>query len=275
MRQWEFKKALKIRLDILKANTIFSFREGLAYVYNNWGGLASTMTYMLTYLVFLSIIYSRVDMVAGYNYAEMLLFTFVGQLSFYLTWMWSFGNIVRLGQDVNSGKLDLILSKPLPALWYITFQRIDLPMLVFQGFPALLPLLFLMSRNTNFTVFPLGVVWAIITFILGQIAIHCFMFILGLAVFWTGQNKSIAGLGYNLMYFGDAIPLQAYPGKIIVLGLTAVPFLTHISLTPSYLLGKTTNLSWLGLLFVTTAVFVWGKIKLWNLALRHHSSASS
>ena len=101
------------------------------------------------------------------------------------------------------------------------------------------------------------------------------MFILGLAVFWTGQNKSIAGLGYNLMYFGDAIPLQAYPGKIIVLGLTAVPFLTHIALTTSYLLGKTTNLSWLGLLFVTTAVFVWGKIKLWNLALRHYSSASS
>ena len=127
------KKAIHLRLIILKANTIFSFKESLAYVYNNWGGLASTMTYMITYLIFLSIIYSRVDSIAGYNYSQMLLFTFVGQLSFYSIWIWSHQNIVRLGQDVNSGKLDLILSKPLPALWYVTFQKINLTMLFFHG----------------------------------------------------------------------------------------------------------------------------------------------
>jgi len=233
------------------------------------------MAYMVTYLVFLSIIYSRVDNIAGYSYSEMLLFTFVGQLSFYSTWIWSFGNIARMGQDVNSGKLDLILSKPLPALWYVTFQKVDLLMFVFQGLPALLPLLFLMARNLDFAIRPWGIPLAILTFILGQIAIHCFNFILGLTVFWTGQNKSITGLGYKIMFFGDAIPLEAYPNKIIILGLTAVPFLSHIALTTSYLLGKTTSLGWLGLLFVTTIVFVWGKIKLWNLALRRYSSASS
>lgn len=278
MKQLEFKtlkRAISIRLTILKANTIFSFREGLAYVYNNWGGLASTMTYMVTYLVFLSIVYSRVDSIAGYTYSEMLLFTFVGQFSFYSTWIWSYGNINKLGEDVNSGKLDLILAKPLPALWYVTFQKIDLPMLLFHGLPALIPLLFLMSRNLSFSIWPLGVPLAMLTFILGQIAIHCFGFILGLSVFWTGQNKGIAGLGYQLMFFGDAIPLEAYPNKIIILGLTAVPFLTHIALTTSYLLGRTTSLNWLDLLFVTTIILIWGKIKLWNLALKRYSSASS
>lgn len=278
MKQLEFKNlksAINIRLTILRANTIFSFREGLAYVYNNWGGLASTMTYMITYLVFLSIIYSRVSLIAGYSYSEMLLFTLVGQLSFYSTWTWSYGNIARMGQNVNSGKLDLILSKPLPALWYVTFQKIDLPMLLFHGLPALIPLLYLMVKNLNFTISPAGIPLAILTFILGQIAIHCFGFILGLFVFWTGQNKSVVGLGYKLMFFGDAIPLEAYPGKIIILGLTAVPFLTHIALTTSYLLGRTTSLGWLGLLFITTVVFIWGKIKLWNLALKRYSSASS
>ncbi|KKT66352.1 MAG: hypothetical protein UW60_C0025G0012 [Candidatus Woesebacteria bacterium GW2011_GWA2_44_33] len=59
---------VKIRWVILKANTLFTLKESLAYSLNNWGGLASTITYMLTYLVLLSAIFGRIKTLAGYNY---------------------------------------------------------------------------------------------------------------------------------------------------------------------------------------------------------------
>ncbi|KKS92794.1 MAG: hypothetical protein UV68_C0035G0004 [Candidatus Collierbacteria bacterium GW2011_GWC2_43_12] len=78
MKQSVFEE-IRIRWVILRANALFSLRESLAYSLNNWGGLASTVVYMLTYLVFLSAIFGKVKSVAGYNYSEILLFTLVTQ----------------------------------------------------------------------------------------------------------------------------------------------------------------------------------------------------
>lgn len=266
---------IKLRLKILEVNTLFSFRESLAYSLNNWGGLASTITYMVSYLVFVSAIYGRVSSIAGYTYSQVLLFTFVAQMNFYLTWVWNIINIEKLGQDIKSGKLDLILSKPLPALWYVTFQKVNLSMLVFEMWPATIPLLYLLFKNADFTFTLTGVIFSVLTFILGQIGIHCFAFIISLLAFWTGESKGLVGLSYQISFFGDAIPLEAYPNSVKILGLTAVPFLVHTALATSYLLNKTTNPLWLLLVLITSAALILIKVKAWNFALRHYTSASS
>ena len=266
---------IRIRWVILKANTLFSMKESLAYSLNNWGGLASTVFYMLTYLLFLSAIFGRVKTVGGYSYSEILLFTLVAQFNFYLSWIWSLRNLELLGEDVKSGKLDLILTKPLPALWYVTFQKINLFMLVFEMWPATIPLIYLLVRNADFQITGRGFFLGLISFIVGHIAIHCFQFVMVLLTFWTGEYRSLNGLSYQIAFFGDAIPLEAYPKAMIGLGLTAMPFLVHTGLTTSFLLGKTTDIRWLILVTFIMVIFLIIKNKVWRLALRRYSSASS
>jgi len=266
---------IKVRWVILKANTLFSFKESMAYSLNNWGGLASTIVYMLTYLVFLSAIFDRVKNLAGYNYSEILLFTLVGQLNFYLSWVWSVTNIDKLGESVKSGGLDLILTKPLPALWYVTFQKVNLFMLVFEMWPATVPLLYLLVKNMNFVISVRGLLLGVITFFAGHIALHCFQFVISLFSFKTGEYKNLNLLSYQLAFFGDSIPLEAYPKAVIGLGVSVVPFLINTALTTSFILGKTTDVRWVWYSLLVMILFLVIKKKAWEKALRAYSSASS
>ena len=209
---------VKIRWVILKANTLFTLKESLAYSLNNWGGLASTITYMLTYLVLLSAIFGRIKTLAGYNYSEILMLTLVSQFNFYLAWVWSIRNLDQLGEDVKTGKLDLILTKPLPALWYVTFQKVNLFMLVFEMWPATLPLIYLLIKNMDFQISLRGLFLGLLSFVFGHIAIHCFQFVMTTITFWTGEHRGLNGLGYSIAFFGDSIPLEAYPKRIMGLG---------------------------------------------------------
>jgi ABC-type uncharacterized transport system permease subunit len=266
---------IKIRLMVLKANTLFTLKESLAYSLNNWGGLASTVVYMLTYLIFLSAIFGKVKLVAGYDYGEILFMTLVGQLNFYLSWIWSVTNIDRLGEDVKSGRLDLILTKPLPALWQVTFQKVNLFMLLFEMWPATIPLIYLVIKNGNFAISFRGFLLGIVVFVAGHIAIHCFQFVIGLAVFWLGDYGGANGLSYQIAFFGTSIPLEAYPKLFMSLGLTIAPFLLHTALTTSILLGKITDVRFVWLSVMVMIVFLIIKNKAWKLALRQYSSASS
>lgn len=266
---------IKVRWVILKANTLFSFKESMAYSLNNWGGLASTVVYMLTYLVFLSAIFGRVKSLAGYNYSEVLLFTLVGQLNFYLSWVWSVTNIDRLGESVKTGGLDLVLTKPLPALWYVTFQKVNLFMLVFEMWPATVPLLYLLVRSMNFVISVRGLLLGVITFFAGHIALHCFQFCISLFSFWTGEYKNLNGLSYQLAFFGDAVPFEAYPKVLVGLGVSVVPFLINTALTTSFILGRTTDVAWMWYSLLVMILFLVIKKMAWEKALRAYSSASS
>ncbi len=274
MKQSVFEE-IKIRWEIIKVNAMFTLKESLAYSMNNWGGILSTVTYMLTYLVLISAIFGRVKTLAGYNYSEILLFTLIGQLNFYLTWIWSIKGIEKLGDHIKTGKLDLILTKPIPALWYVTFQSIDLFMLFFEMWPATLPLIYLLIKNADFQISGVGLIYGLICFVSGHIAIHCFQFLFTLLTFWTGESKGLNNLSYQIAFFDEAVPFEGYPDWAKGMATTALPFLISTALTTSFVLGKTTDTRWVWLSIFVMVAFLIIKIKAWNLALRHYSSASS
>ncbi|OGD83230.1 hypothetical protein A2572_01740 [Candidatus Collierbacteria bacterium RIFOXYD1_FULL_40_9] len=274
MKQSVFEE-VGLRLKIMKVNAAFSFRESIAYSANNWGGLASTVVYMITYLVFLGAIFGRVKTVAGYNYSEILLFTLVSQFNFYLAWIWSIKNIETLGESVKSGFFDLILTKPLPTLWYVTFLKINLTMLLIEMWPATLPLIYLLVKNAEFVISLPGLLWGSVIFICGHIAIHCMQFVFGLGAFWAGEYKAMNSLSYQIAFFGDSVPIEAYPKWFLTLGVSIFPFLLHTALTTSFILGKTTDLRWVLWSVLVMVVFLIIKKKMWEKALRAYSSASS
>ncbi len=276
MRLSDFKQAIKIRWKIVQSCTIFGLKESLAYSLNNWGNLASMVLYMVTYLIFLDVLFGKVNRIAGYNYSEMLFFTLIVQINFYLLFIFTQGNVETLDQSINSGELDLWLAKPVPDLWFVSFRKINLGELFFSALPATIPLLVILSGRWNDFKMPLGgIIAGLICIFLGQIIIHCFQFIIGMTAFFTGEGKKAMSMSVELSVFGDAIPLEGYPTWLKYIGLTVIPFIIHTALAASFFLGKNTNYNYLWYVFGLAIAFLVLKVMAWKFALRHYSSASS
>ncbi len=276
MKRLEFKQAIKIRWVIIKSCTMFGFRESMAYSLNNWGNLLSMVVYMTTYLIFLDVLFGRIKMIAGYGYAEMLFFTLIIQVNYYLMFVITQANTERLDTSINTGELDLWLVKPVPALWFVSFRNINLGELLFSALPATIPLLIILSGKWSILAMPFwGVMAGILCIILGQIIIHCFVFIIAMTAFFTGEGKQAKNLSVELTMFGDTIPFEGYPKWLKYVGISVIPFIISTALSVSFILGKNINYYYLIYIIALALVFLWLKVVAWKFALRHYSSASS
>jgi ABC-2 type transport system permease protein len=151
---------------------VFELRKSLAYSLDNWGGFMSMLFYMLTYLLFLDVLFGKVRLIAGYNHTEMLFFTLIIQVNYYLMHVFTAGNIDALDEGINTGQLDLWLVKPVPSLWFVTFRNINLGFLLLNAFPAIVPtLVVLFGKWSGFSMSVGGVMAGLVCMFLGQIII--------------------------------------------------------------------------------------------------------
>lgn len=270
-----FKNAILFRLKLLRATTIFSTKEGMAFVANNYSSIASTVVYVITYLVFLSAMFGRIDTIAGYSYAEVLFFTLVVQLGFFLSYTISVKNLDEMARMIRSGNLDLVLVKPVPLVWYLGFQKVDLRELIVQATTSVLPVTLLLTKNWNISLNVPNIILGLVIVLAGLVSVHCFQFILYMSVIFTGQWKGVSRLSYELAYFGDTIPFEGYPFWLKVVGMTIVPTLFHSALATAVMLGKIPAWPIVGYTCLVAMVFLWTKMGAWHKALSRYSSASS
>jgi len=109
---------IKLKLKIIKINIKNTYQIQTAYYGENWFSLGSTLFYTLTLYLFITIIYSNVKQVAGYTRDEMLFLLLLTQIGYYSDWIWSSNNISKLMDSVYAGELDIILTKPIPSLFF-------------------------------------------------------------------------------------------------------------------------------------------------------------
>lgn len=269
MNQWEF------RWKLLKANTLFSFKESTAYASNNYGNMLSTIVYTITYLVFVGAIFNKVKTIAGYRYSEILILTLVTQICFYLIWTLSISNIDLLSKNVKSGDLDIWITRPVPLLWFVSFQKININSLLIDAIPATCPLIYLILKNFDSSVSLTNLVSGLMVMLMGIVIAHCLGFILCYSCFWTGENSNMRNLAFELTFYGDSIPFEGYPENFKRWGLLFIPSMINSALATSVILGKNSNPWIIPGVFLIMMVFLWLNIKIWQLALRHYSSASS
>ena len=271
----EFKKAIQLRLNLLRECTFFSFKEATAYAGNNYGNMLSTVFYMTTYLIFIGALFNKVKTVAGYNYGEILVLTLVTQICFYLVWSFTISNTDLLARNVKSGDLDLWITRPVPLLWFVTFQKININSLLVDAVPATTPLIFLVINNFNEPIQFTNLLAGMAVMFMGIVISHCFQFILNLSCFWTGENQNMRNLAFELGFFGDAIPFEGYSTNFRKVGMLFIPSMINSALATSVILGKNTNPITLPVIFALMLIFLWLNIKVWKMALKHYSSASS
>lgn len=272
MKLLAFRQAISIRLKLLWACLRNSYEIDTAYFGNNWGRLVATFGYTATYIAFINVVYANVHTLAGYTKNDMYIFLVISQIFYYTMTMWSDNNIEELGYDVNLGNLDLLLTKPAPALFYASIKKLDLFDTWIAGAPPLIVLALLVDwANTPFST--TNLLGAMIIFISGQMAINVFQFLLILPVFWYGEANNVFSLHYPFVSLET--PYEAFPGWLRLSLSTAVPVLLGAGLTTSVLLGKTPVWPAVGLAVSVGTLFLFIKSWAWQWALRNYSSASS
>ncbi|MFH1175324.1 MAG: ABC-2 family transporter protein [bacterium] len=269
----KFFDYFKIRISILWINAVNTYQEDVAYFMNTWGNLFSTVFWTFALLIFIEVLYSNINMFAGYGRNEMLFLILMCQLGFYIQWLWSRQNLISMYEGVRGGSLDFVLTKPLPANWYVSFKEIRIIGLIRDGLPCIF-ILSLIIKWKDLSVNCRSIFFGIVIFILGQIIWHCFEFLFILPVFWYGESKQISGIAQSLINTTD-IPFEGFEKPLKWIFSTLIPTVLVGQLAVSVILNKSDGVKMFLLVLVVTAVFLALKMFFWNLALKNYTSASS
>lgn len=275
MKRSEFKESLSERLGLVKANTVFTVQRELAYAGNNWASVLSTTFFTISTLIFIKVIYSNVQTVAGYSYNEMLLFFFVYQMTYYGNWFFTERNLDDLIPDVNKGNLDMVLIKPVPSLFFIMTRTVSLVSLITDAVPPTIAIMASINwhaLNLN----PLIIIVGFCVWIMGLITMQTFLILASLPVFWFGESQNIYSLASSTVHgTGTIIPLEGYSPNLRRLFGTLIPVVVASGFTTSILLEKSnpTVLFVWALIVAVTAIII--RNIAWKFALKHYTSASS
>ncbi len=275
MKLSEFKESLRERLVLLKANTIFTAQRELAYAGNNWASIISTTSFTFSVLIFIKVIYSNVQTVAGYSYNEMLLFFFVSQMTYYANWIVTIRNLNDLIPDVNKGNLDMVLIKPVPSLYFMMTRTISLVSIITDAIPPTLAIVFSINWHV-LSIAPFELLIGIIVWIFGLITLHTFQIIAALPVFWFGESQNILDLASTTAAAsGTMIPLEGYSENLRKLLGTIIPVLIAGGFTTSILLSKSNPMILFTWALVVALISIYVRGLAWKFALKHYTSASS
>ncbi|OGM18848.1 hypothetical protein A2686_02300 [Candidatus Woesebacteria bacterium RIFCSPHIGHO2_01_FULL_38_10] len=274
MKLLELKQKVINKILLIKAITIYTFQQETAYWANTWAHVLSTFFYMLSMILFIDVVYSNVNLVAGYTKNEMLLFLLMAQATYYLSWT-IYGNLIDLVENVNNGNLDLVLVKPISSLFYITFRRIRLFRVAMDGIPPLIFLALAINWSAlNISFLPLLI--GIIISVMGTVCSLSFHLLATLPVFWVGESRNIVEFTSHFEYnVGKIIPLEGYGKDFKFFFSTIFPFLISTGFSTSVILGKSEPLPTLLWGLTVTILMLTVRQFAWNKALKVYTSASS
>ncbi len=268
------KKYFSTRYNLIKLAIVNTWQKDTAYLFNNWGNIVSGTVYILTAILANSVIYTNTNEVAGLTKNEMLLFIFFAQINFYLFAGLVYKNLGAISSDINSGKLDLVLSKPVPALFFLSYRSIDILTVVRDylfGFIFIILSVDWNALNIEISNFLLSF---IIVFC-GIIASSSIFFITAIFAFWLGESSGITDLAVFTDYdFVKNIPLNGW-GNFKTVFLTVLPFLIGSGVSVEVALGKLEGVGWCLFSIFIAILFLFFKNRLWKLGLKSYSSASS
>jgi len=274
MKQWGSKAraAISERLFLLRSSTRYSVRLETAYFFDNWAAMLSTIAFTVSYIVFINVLFQNVPTFVGYTRAEMLFFMLISQCTFYSTWIWSINNVHLIELDIRSGDFDLILTKPVPLLFYAHTRRISIVRFVRNSIPALLAITVAIPWS-ELTLRGENLLMAFVAFLLGQLALNAIQSILILPAFWVPGARVLSMLYDDIL--DKQIPAEALPRWFSLVFVVLVPILLTAAFTTGIALGRYDAFLALGVSAGATALVSWVRVRLWRFALRSYTSASS
>lgn len=259
-------------MRIVGINIANTFNLETSYPAENWANAFSTLLYTASYVIFLNVIFGNVETLAGYSYNDMLFFSLLSQTAFYTLYTWSFDNMDNLVNSIHQGELDLLLTKPLPTLFYATTRTFSLLRLARDAFLPIAMIALLISWS-DLNLSTERAIAGLIIFICGQWVLHVFQFLLILPAFWNGQSQALLRLSYTLSE--PNVPLEGLTKFWRFFLLTALPVCLPVAASVSVILGRSNAVPMVIWSLFLAAVATVVRFFAWRRALLAYNSASS
>lgn len=216
------------------------------------------------------ILFSRINTLKGWNFAEMAMLYGMWSLTFAIYNI--FGNgILEIENHIVKGSMDLILTKPISPLFQIVFSRISPSGVAFLLFGVIFTVLSSIKVNIKWTIGK--ILYLILSSIIGGALIFATYLILASLAFWYLKSTSAVKIGYDIHKFAQ-YPITIYSKYITLLLLTIFPYAFTNYFPIAFILGK---VPWfygclspgVGVIVILLSGLIWRK------GLRNYESSGS
>lgn len=221
------------------------------------------------FLLFLIIVLSKTNIVAGYTLWQMVLFYATFNLIDTLT-QFFLREVYRFRSYVVSGNFDYMLTKPLSPLLRSLFGGSDildliplLGLVIFIGYIA--------THLGNVTVTSV-LVYALLIVNAFLIALSFHIFVIALGVITTEVDNAI-WIFREMTQLGR-VPIEIYREPLSFVLTFVLPVAIMISFPAQALMGVL-SLQWILVAFFFSGLFVFLSYRFWQYALKQYASASS
>jgi len=230
-----------------------------------------TMSWGALSVLFLGLIFRQVRQVAGWTLDEMLLLTGTFNVVQALLALTVGRNMGQLSRYVNRGELDLVLTKPVSAQFYVSTRLVAFPELATAAL-GLAVVAYAWGRLG----LPLGLgpllAYAMLV-LCGVLIGYALWFSSVVCVFWAERLSNIHALFDPVMELAR-VPTEVYRGLLRAVFSSVVPLAFLATVPAKALLGRLApwQIAAGPLLAIT---LLWLSNRWWRFALRRYTSASS
>lgn len=247
-----------------------SFSRDLIYRTNLWSALISRLGFLIVSILWFSIMYSSLLHVKDWGYAESMFFLATFQLVETIT-VALFGNsFANWHQQIITGSLDVMLTKPVDTQLTLSLHAISFPQLLTIGAPLVL-LIHLATTQPLFSSWLIVLAYSI-SILLAVVIFYNIWLLLMTALFWfVGMNQ------WHQLFRGITsfmqVPPIVYDGMIKFLFYFVLPVFAAVMLP----LDIVWHHSWqaLAILFIVAILSSIISRLIFRLGLKAYNSASS
>jgi len=232
-------------------------------------GLAPII-WMVTTVIFLSVIFKGTKEIGGWSFWELLLLTGIQEIIYLASWTTFLGNLINFIYSVDSGKFDLTLLRPVNHRFFVSFGALDITSIL--SIVNSVVLVSLSLANLKFSFSPDRILLFLFGLIIAYLVIYLLSFILAsFSLFWIKGENFIRWLMETLDF--DRYPAEIYSDWFKVFLLTFLPILFLGYVPTGILLGKLPGyFIFFGILIVAWLYIV--STLIWKKGLKNYQSAS-
>lgn len=225
---------------------------------------------LLTILPML-MLYSYTDSLRGWSAGESIALTGLFRLALALYMMFVGNGLSMLSEEVQEGKLDLLLIRPVSAQFMVTFRYTSLPQVVNALIGLLIFVIGLSRSDLHATA--LGWLQAVLLFGCGLVLVVCAISAGSYLAFRVTTIEGLPWVLYDVMEMGR-YPISFYPFAARVF-LTAVMPVAFVATLPMEAIRGGMGWTTVGIAIGFAALGVVALRWWWGNNVKHYASASS
>ncbi|KEO81686.1 multidrug transporter [Tumebacillus flagellatus] len=245
--------------------------EEMEYRSNFFANVLSTVSGLLVSLLTLKVFFNQTQAIGGWSFEQVLVLLGIFNALDGIVQMVLRPNIGRIVQHIRKGTLDLILTKPVDAQFYVSFRHILFwPITdVLMG----LGLVVYAVLQMNIAITAMNLLWFLLMFLAALVTLYGIWMVLMTMSFWFVKVENLTFL-FTSLFETARFPVQVYKGILRALLTYVFPVAVLTTFPSAALIGKLNGTDAV-ISFVIAVLMVVFARWFWKQALRNYTSASS